>query len=126
MDTTTGELARPGFTALHPVAFALIDGPLVALGAAALWPRAGRRLCLRPSWLTRRLALGLLGTIAAAHLVEAATAWRQARRRGLDAPRWAAQTALAGAPSLLALHAQPGSEWAEEAHHHRIAPKTRA
>jgi hypothetical protein len=109
MDTTAEQTDRPPFRPLPPAVFALIDVPLAVLAAAALSPAIGRRLSLRLRWLTPRVARALLVASVVAHLGEAVVAWHQARDAGLDAPRWAAQTALAGVPSLLVLRGQAGS-----------------
>jgi hypothetical protein len=85
--------------------FLLLDGGIVLLALLvfndAVYTRARGRLENRlPS---RDTLVGLLVATAVIHSVEALAAGRIARRRGLPAGGWRAQTFVVGFPSLLAL-----------------------
>jgi hypothetical protein len=85
--------------------FLLLDGGIVLLALLvfndAVYARAKERMEGRlPS---RDALVGLLIGTAVIHTVEAFAAGRVARRRGLAAGGWRAQTFVVGFPSLLAL-----------------------
>jgi hypothetical protein len=85
--------------------FLLLDGGIVLLALLVFddgtYQQARARLADRlPS---RDTLVGLLIGTAVIHTVEALAAGRVARRRGLSARGWGAQTFVVGFPSLLAL-----------------------
>lgn len=83
--------------------FVILDGGVLALTVLAADRRAYDAAAARVPLPSRRTLQGLLWATAAVHAAEALAAGRLARRRGLPAGRWAAQTFLVGFPSLLAL-----------------------
>jgi Domain of unknown function (DUF4499) len=89
--------------------FAALDGGIVALVALSASERAYVTVkASSPGPFPSRGALrALLAGTAVIHLVEAAAAGRNARRRGLATRGWAFQTLLVGFPSLLALRRVP-------------------
>jgi hypothetical protein len=98
---------RPQRGVLRPSLFwfLLLDGGIVLLALFvfndAAYTSARERLQNRlPS---RDTLVGLLVATAVIHTVEALAAGRIARRRGLPAGGWGAQTFVVGFPSLLAL-----------------------
>jgi hypothetical protein len=97
--------ARPGVVRPNWAWFALLDGGIVALVVLSAVDGAYDAVTGRsPVPLPPRRALPaiLVGT-AVIHVVEAGTAGRYARRRGLPALGWALQTLAVGFPSLFAL-----------------------
>jgi hypothetical protein len=98
--TTKSGVVRPSL-----LWFLLLDGGIVLLTLLVFdgrtYERARARLAGRlPS---RDTLVGLLIGTAVIHTVEALAAGRVARRRGLSAGGWRAQTFVVGFPSLLAL-----------------------
>jgi Transmembrane protein 254 len=98
-------MARNGVIRPHPLWFLLLDGGIVLLALLVFDDRAyGRaRARLADRLPSRDTLVGLLIGTAVIHTVEALAAGRVARRRGLSAPGWRAQTFVVGFPSLLSL-----------------------
>jgi len=83
--------------------FVLLDGGVVALTLLAADQRAYDAVAERVPLPSRRALQVLAGATVVVHAAEALVAGRIARRRGLPAGRWMAQTFVVGFPSLLAL-----------------------
>src|SRR6516225_4117993 len=98
--TTKSGLVRPAL-----FWFLLLDGGIVLLALLVFDDRAYQRARARLAGRlpSRDALVGLLIGTAVIHTVEALAAGRVARRRGLSAPGWRAQTFVVGFPSLLAL-----------------------
>jgi hypothetical protein len=83
--------------------FFLLDGGIAILSLLALSRRSYEAVA-EPVRLPPQSALkGLLAATAVIHVAEARHAGRVARRHGLPALPWMAQTLAVGFPSLLAL-----------------------
>ena len=98
--TTKSGLVRPSL-----FWFLLLDGGIVLLALLVFDDRAYEqaRARLAGRLPSRNALVALLIGTAVIHTVEAVAAGRVARRRGLSAPGWRAQTFVVGFPSLLAL-----------------------
>jgi hypothetical protein len=85
--------------------FLLLDGGIVLLALLVFDDGTYQRLRARMAdrLPPRGTLVGLLIGTAVIHTVEAVAAGRVARRRGLSARGWRAQTFVVGFPSLLAL-----------------------
>jgi uncharacterized membrane-anchored protein len=80
--------------------FLLLDGGLVLLAALALLPGVADRVRSHLPVPSTKVLRTILLLAIVVHLGEGAIAWVLASKRGLDARRWATQTAIVGFPSL--------------------------
>ena len=80
--------------------FLLLDGGLVLLAALALLPGVADRVRAHLPVPSTKVLRTILLLAIVVHLGEGVTAWVLASKRGLDARRWATQTAIVGFPSL--------------------------
>ncbi len=83
--------------------FVVLDGGLVVLAVLATSRRCHEAVASTAPLPPRRRLKTLLVAALAVHVGEAMAAARLARRHDLPAAAWAAQTAVVGFPSLLAL-----------------------
>jgi len=84
--------------------FVLLDGGIVVLAVLSTSDAAYRAVRARVPVPPRPALRGMLAATAVIHLVEAAAAYRTARRKGsANAKRWAVQTLVVGFPSLMEL-----------------------
>jgi hypothetical protein len=104
--------ATPPIQRPHWAWFVVLDGPLALLGLLVLSPRlAAKARKLLPMPSDALLRVTFFGAIAV-HIGEGTLAWSMARKKGLPAGPWAAQTAVVGFPSLVALRAAEAQEQA--------------
>ena len=104
---------QPDFVPVPTWVLASLGGPVIALVALAACDPLRRLVARVLPGLTRSRVRGLAAVTLLAHLAEASAAVRTARAKGIDPVPWAAQTALVGFPSLLALHQVEGRKAVE-------------